>query len=67
MFFAFIFFLQTAEWFVHAKSFDVSSYKQLWTAGLDAQSMNGCVLPSDCQLAGHSDMLVRMRLSLIAD
>lgn len=60
-------FFQAAEWFVHAKSFDASSCRQLRTAGLDAQSVNGCVLPGDCQLAGNSDRLVRMRLSLIAD
>lgn len=60
-------FFQAAEWFVHEKSFDVSSYRQLWTAGLGAQNVNGCVLPGDCQLAGNSDRLVRMRLSLIAD
>lgn len=27
---------QAAEWFVHAESIDVSSYVQLWTAGLGA-------------------------------
>ena len=60
-------FFQAVEWFVHVKSFDVSSYRQLWTADLDPQTVNGCVLSGDCQLAGNSDRLVRIRLSLIAD
>lgn len=31
----------------------------VWEQGVD-----GCVLPSDCQLAGNSNQLVRMRLFL---